>query len=251
MLERQVKMKVISVIPARYASTRFPGKPLASICGKPMIWWVYNAISQMPEISKTYVATDDLRIYDAVKSFNGNAVVTCECNCGTDRVAEVCRDMSFDIVLNIQGDEPMVRTEHIKALINAFNDTTVQMATLRKKIEEEKEINDPNIAKVIVNSSEDAIYFSRNAIPCNRDNIEVVYYKHIGLYAFKRDFLYKFVSLPQSNLEKAESLEQLRAIENGYNIRTVETAFQSIGVDLPEHINAVEKEIMNIRRNNL
>ncbi|MCL2080067.1 MAG: 3-deoxy-manno-octulosonate cytidylyltransferase [Oscillospiraceae bacterium] len=236
-------MKTIGIIPARYGSSRFPGKPLANICGKPMIWWVYNTLSQMREISETRVATDDERIFRCVSEFGGKAIMTGECASGTDRVAEACRDLDFDIVLNIQGDEPMVRPELIRKLLSAFDDEYVKMATLRRKIDNEMELRDPNIAKLIINNKEDAIYFSRSEIPYNRENADIIYYKHIGIYGYTRNFLFEFVSWPQSSLEKAECLEQLRVIENGYAIRTVETQFQSIGVDLPEHIKAVEKEM--------
>lgn len=244
-------MKIICVIPARYQSSRFPGKPLADICGKPMIWWAYNTVSRMPEISEAYVATDDKRVSDVVQSFGGKAIMTGECACGTDRVAEACKGLSFDVVLNIQGDEPMVHCEQVKRLISAFDDPSVYMATLRKKFDNEKEIKDPNIVKLVVNNSGNAIYFSRSVIPYIRDHQnsnQYAFYRHIGMYGYTRDFLYDFVSLPQGVLEKAESLEQLRAIENGYNITTVETTFQSIGVDLPEHISIVEKEIQKSNR---
>jgi len=235
-------MKIICIIPARYESSRFPGKPLANILGKPMIYWVYTAISQINEINQTYVATDDERIFNAVEAFGGKAVMTGECACGTDRVYEACADMDFDVVLNIQGDEPMMSKDIVLDLISAFKCPDVYMATLKKRIDTEKEINDPNIAKLITDNNKDAIYFSRSTIPYNRDkNPDVVYFKHIGVYAYKKDFIKKFVHLPRTSLEIAEELEQLRAIENGYKIRVVETQHQSIGVDLPQHIPIVEE----------
>lgn len=236
--------KIISVIPSRYASSRFPGKPLAMILGKPMIQWVYERVKSVKEISEVYVATDDKRIYDAVESFGGKAIMTGECSCGSDRVYQACEGIDCDIILNIQGDEPMIKTEMIRDLISAFNDPDVYMATLKKEITEDCDINNPNIAKLITDSDNNAIYFSRSTIPYNRDKIkDVRYYKHIGVYGYKKDFLKKFVSLPQSSLEISEQLEQLRAIENGYKIRVVETQHQSIGVDLPEHIAVVEEEL--------
>ena len=241
-------MKIICVIPARYNSSRFPGKPLADILGKPMIWWVYNAVSKMPEVSETYVATDDERIFYAACSFGAQAVMTGACATGTDRVAEVCRNLDFDIVLNIQGDEPMIRSELVLDLISAFDGDKVQMATLRKRIENEAELHDSNIAKVVVGRNGDALYFTRSAVPHNRDgDSEIDYFKQIGVYGYRKEFLDKFVSLPQSPLEKAECLEQLRALENGYAIRTVETSYQSIGVDIPEHISAVERKLMLLK----
>lgn len=236
--------KIISVIPSRFASSRFPGKPLAMILGKPMIQWVYERVKSVNEISEVYVATDDQRIFDTVESFGGKAILTGECACGSDRVYEACENIDCDVILNIQGDEPMIKTEMICDLISAFDDPYVYMATLKKEITEERDINNPNIAKLITDSNNNAIYFSRSTIPYNRDGIkDVKYFKHIGVYGYTKDFLKKFVFLPQSSLEKAEQLEQLRVIENGYKIRVVETHYQSIGVDLPEHIAVVEHEL--------
>lgn len=243
-IEISNRSRFLAVIPARYRSSRFPGKPLALISGKPMIQWVYERVSGVPEISEVCVATDDGRIFDAVEAFGGKAVMTGECACGSDRVYQACKDMKADIVLNIQGDEPMIGTEMIRDLISAFNDPDVSMATLKKEITAESDINNPNIAKLITDKNNDAIYFSRSTIPYNRDGRkDVKYYKHIGVYGYTKDFLKTFVNLPQSPLEAAEQLEQLRAIENGYKIRVVETKYQSIGVDLPEHIAVVEEEM--------
>lgn len=240
----EIARKIIAVIPARYASSRFPGKPLAVINGKPMIQWVYEKVKSVEEIEDVYVATDDERIYDTVEKFGGKAVMTGQCSCGSDRVYQACENIDADIILNIQGDEPMIKTEMIRDLISAFDDSTVMMATLKKEINTEEEINNPNIAKLITDVNNDAIYFSRSTIPYNRDNRDdVKYYKHIGVYGYTKEFLKKFVSLPQSAFENAEQLEQLRAIENGYKIRVIETQHQSIGVDLPEHIQQVEEEM--------
>lgn len=236
-------MKIISIIPSRYQSSRFPGKPLALIYGKPMIQWVYEKVNSVESIAETYVATDDERIYSAVCAFGGKAIMTGECNCGTDRVYQACKDIDADIVLNIQGDEPMIKQEMILQLISAFDDDSVNMATLKKQIFTEADINNPNIAKILTDENNNAIYFSRSTIPYNRDGAEVKYYKHVGVYGYKKDFLKTFVSLPQASLEKAEQLEQLRAIQNGYKIRVVETQYESIGVDLPEHIARVEEEM--------
>jgi 3-deoxy-manno-octulosonate cytidylyltransferase (CMP-KDO synthetase) len=235
-------MNIICIIPSRYQSSRFPGKPLALILGKPMIEWVYLAVSQIPEINQTYVATDDERILHTVEEFGGKAVITGECSCGTERVYSACKGIDFDIVLNVQGDEPMIHRDLVLSLIGAFADKEVYMATLKKRIDSESEISNPNIAKVITDHDNNAIYFSRNAIPFNRDkNNSVVYYKHIGVYGYTKDFIKKYVGLSRTPLEKAEELEQLRAIEHGYKIRVIETVWQSIGVDLPEHIPLVER----------
>lgn len=239
-------MKIVGIIPARYQSSRFPGKPLADICGKPMIEWVYSTISRIKPISETIVATDDERIFNTVQKFGGKAIMTGECACGSERVAQACKDINCDVVLNIQGDEPMIKAEMISDLISAFNDPSVNMATLKKRIISPDEINNPNIAKLITDSNNNAIYFSRSVIPYNRDDIDNVrYYKHIGVYGYRKDFLLKIAQLPRSPLECAEELEQLRVLENGYAIRVVETQYQSIGVDLPEHIAMIEKEMKN------
>lgn len=233
--------KVIAIIPARYQSSRFPGKPLALIAGKPMIQRVYERICMARDINRVYIATDDQRIYDAVKKFGGNVVMTGKCECGSERVFQASEFIEADIVLNIQGDEPTIKPEMVEELISAFDDPEVQMATLKKEISNVDDINNPNIVKVVTNADNDAVFFSRSVIPYNRDNKQVKYYKHIGIYGYTKEFLKKFVDLPQSSLEKAEQLEQLRVIENGYKIRVVETQNESIGVDLPEHVQQVEK----------
>lgn len=238
--------KIVAVIPARYQSSRFPGKPLAQIAGKPMIQWVYERVSRVEEISAVYAAVDDERIYKTVESFGGRAVMTGQCSCGSERVYEASRDIEADIILNIQGDEPLIKTEMIQDLISIFEDNSVQMATLKKELSNDADLENPNIAKVITDVNENAIYFSRSVIPHNRDGISVKYYKHIGVYGYTKEFLKIFAGLPQSALEKAEQLEQLRAIENGYAIRVKETYFESIGVDLPEHIKLVEKQMEGI-----
>jgi 3-deoxy-manno-octulosonate cytidylyltransferase (CMP-KDO synthetase) len=240
-------MNIIAVIPARYHSTRFPGKPLTQILNKPMIQWVYEAVLKAEAVSGVYVATDDERIYTTVMEFGGNAIMTGVCSCGTERVWEACKDIDFDVVLNIQGDEPTIKAVMIDDLIRAFEDSNVYMATLKKEMQSEHEIHDPNVVKLISDKNGDAIYFSRSIIPYNRNSIyPTPHYKHIGIYAYKKEFLATYVSLPVSFLESAEKLEQLRVIENGYKIRVVETKYQSIGVDIPEHIALVESELSNI-----
>lgn len=240
-----VKKSVIAIIPSRYGSTRFPGKPLAKINDKPMIQWVYEKVKKVSEIDAVYVATDDERIFEVVNSFNGNVVMTSsENSSGTDRIAEALKKIphKFDIVLNIQGDEPMIREEMLIPLINSFEDSEVYYSTLKYEISNEKEINDPNIAKVITDNMGYAIYFSRRTVPYNRDDFQKSkYYKHIGVYAYRYDFLFEFSKMNSSYLENMEQLEQLRAIENGYKIKVIESKYQSIGVDLPEHISILEK----------
>lgn len=238
--------KILCVIPARYSSSRFPGKPLANILKKPMIQWVYERVSNVEKIDKVIVATDDKRIYDCVNEFGGEAILTGAHNCGTNRIAEAVKriDEDFDIILNIQGDEPMIKKEMIEDLISTFEDTNVYMATLKKEINSIKDINNPNIAKLITDKNDDAIYFSRSTIPYNRDGVDVKYCKHIGVYGYKKSFLLKIANMEQTNLEISEQLEQLRVIENGFKIRVKETKYESIGVDLPEHIKKVEENLL-------
>lgn len=240
--------KIIAFIPARYASSRFPGKPLAIINGKPMIQWVYEAVLKVEDISEAYVATDDTRITECVEGFGGKYILTSDKHkSGSDRIAECITKIEMnddDIVLNIQGDEPMIKTEMIKTLISAFEDASVYMATLKKEIKEKEEIDNPNIAKVITDINNDAIYFSRSTIPFDRDGLNnMKYFKHIGVYGYKKKFIEEFTRLENRNLENMEQLEQLRVIENGYKIRVIETEHQSIGVDLPEHIKIIEQNL--------
>lgn len=237
--------RIIAVIPARYESTRFLGKPLAMIAGKTMIHRVYERVSALTCFSQVIVATDDERILNEVETFGGTAVMTGNCSCGTERVYEATKNIDADIIINVQGDEPLIKQEMILDLVHAFDDESVQMATLKKKIESQREIEAPNVVKVITDCNDDAIYFSRFTIPYNRDNQAVSYYKHIGIYGYTKDFLATYVSLPESFLERTEKLEQLRVLENEYKIRVKETQYESIGVDLPEHIKLVEEQLKN------
>lgn len=235
------------IIPARYASSRFPGKPLAMIGNKSMIQRVYEQASK--SISQVYVATDDERIYDAVLSFGGRAVITStEHQSGTDRCSEAADLISAetgrktDIVINIQGDEPFIKPEQIDLVKACFNDDTVQIATLVRKVEPGEDIFNPNQPKVILNTDGDAIYFSRAAIPFLREveksvwTWKHVYYKHIGLYGYRIESLKKITRLTRSPLEISESLEQNRWIENGFRIRTAVTIWESVGIDTPDDL---------------
>lgn len=235
------------IIPARYASSRFPGKPLALVGNRTMIQRVYEQASKSLDL--VYVATDDRRIYNTVLQFGGKAVMTSpDHQSGTDRIAEAVKHIveetgtTIDIAVNIQGDEPFIRPEQISLLKDCFSDRAVEIATLIRKAESEEDIFNPNQPKVIINSKGDAIYFSRAAIPWYRDaeqkewSKKHVYYKHIGLYAYRTDVLKKITLLPRSPLEIAESLEQNRWIENGYRIRTAVTNWESIGIDTPEDL---------------
>lgn len=237
--------KIVAIIPARYHSSRFPGKPLVVIAGKPMIQRVYEQVKQVNDVDEIIVATDDERIYSAVLRFGGKAVMTGECSCGTERVYEAVKDYSCDIVVNIQGDEPLIKPEMINELIAVFEEDTVEMATLCKRITEIADINNPNIVKIVRDKDDNALYFSRHPIPYNRDvRNDVSYFKHIGIYGYKKEFLKKYIQTEKTSLEIAENLEQLRVLESGYKIRVRETVYDSIGVDIPEDILKIDKELM-------
>ena len=237
-----IMMRIAAIIPAWYASTRFPGKPLADIKGRPMIEHVYNRVKDIDEIEKVIIATDDQRIYQQVEEFGGTVLMTSSnLKSGTDRIAEAAAKLEVDIVVNVQGDEPLLKQEMVREAIQPFyEDSTVLMSTLKKEIIDPSEINNPNVVKVVTDKKENALYFSRNPIPYPR-NEGTIYYKHIGLYVYNKQFLIEYSQLQQTSLEKSESLEQLRVLENGYKIRVVETKYNSIGVDVPEDILKVEK----------
>lgn len=239
-------MKFIGIIPARYESTRFPGKPLVDIKGKPMIQWVYENASKA--LNEVYVATDDDRIVKAIKAFGGKVVKTLPTHqSGTDRCAEAAQALSskvdFDVVVNIQGDEPFIQAEQIELLKACFQ-TNAEIATLVKKIDSNEELFNPNRPKVVLAKNKDALYFSRSPIPfvrgVDKENwtTKQTFWAHIGMYAFKSDVLQEITKLKQGNLELTESLEQLRWLENGYLIKTAETQTQSIGIDTPEDLQA-------------
>lgn len=240
-------MKIIGVIPARYQSSRFPGKPLADILGKPMIWWVYQQCLKVPELDEVYVATDDERIFNTCTQLGIRVIMTSyRHRSGTDRIGEVASRINADIYVNIQGDEPLIELQMIRDLISIFDDHSVYYGSLRKQITDEAEIQAPSTVKVVVDKNEDALYFSRSVIPSNiKDGKPVRVYRHVGIYAYKREFLNTFIQLPPSELESIEGLEQLRALENGYKLRVHETQYDSIGVDLPEHIALVEQAILH------
>ncbi|MCQ2251921.1 MAG: 3-deoxy-manno-octulosonate cytidylyltransferase [Bacteroidales bacterium] len=242
-------MNILGIIPSRYASSRFPGKPLAMIGSKTMIHRVYLQASKA--FSDVVVATDDQRIFNEVTSFGGNVVMTSESHqSGTDRCAEAARKYaeqsgkSFDAVINIQGDEPFVRPDQLTSLGNLFQDKTVELATLIKDAEPDEVFNE-NAVKVIKNLKNEAIYFSRNTIPFMRGADKSQwhklhnYYRHIGVYAYRYDVLQQITLLPQSSLELCEKLEQNRWLENGYKIKVVETDFVGLAVDTPEDLQKI------------
>ncbi len=248
-------MKALILIPARYASTRFPGKPLAEIGGKPVIRHVTEKAMQVA--GDVFVATDDRRIYDCVVNFGGKAVMTSpEHRSGTDRCYEAfCRiagqtEKTFDVVVNIQGDEPFILPEQVTSLLACFEDPEVQIATLAKKFECNDDIFDPNKVKVVCTAGGKALYFSRSAIPFCRgvDGKQWLestpFYKHVGMYAYRPEVLKEITSLAPGKLEKAESLEQLRWLENGYNIAVRFTDHESIGIDTPEDLEKANEALL-------
>ncbi len=237
-------MRAIGVIPARYASVRFEGKVLADICGKPMIQHVWEAAKKAKTLDEVLVACDDDRIYKAVVAFGAKAVMTARAHAsGTERIAEAVSDIDVKIVVNIQGDEPLIHPSMIEdatyPLLNPAGSFPV--TTLMKRIEDEDEIADPNVVKVVVDKKGNALYFSRCPVPFVRDDEPGmrIHYKHIGLYAYTKDFLFTYKNLPVAKLEKLEKLEQLRILENGYPVRVLETKYDTIGVDTREDLEKV------------
>ncbi|MBR1644452.1 MAG: 3-deoxy-manno-octulosonate cytidylyltransferase [Bacteroidales bacterium] len=238
-------MKVVAIIPARYASTRFPGKPLALLRGKPMVQHVVERASAMECLDSVVVATDDVRIYDTVTACGGRVLMTDSSHPnGTSRCAEALRQLQamgeqYDVVVNIQGDEPRVAEQQIETLVRAFENEAVQIATLKKRIGSLAELQSPNVVKVVTSLEGDALYFSRFPIPYFRGVAEPLwmeqtpYFKHVGVYAFRADVLPALVALSSGLLERAESLEQLRWLEHGYRIAVRETMVESFSVDTP------------------
>jgi 3-deoxy-manno-octulosonate cytidylyltransferase (CMP-KDO synthetase) len=234
-------MKVLGIIPSRFESSRFPGKPLIDIQGKSMIQRVYEQASKSKHLDEIIVATDDQRIFNHVEEFGGNVAMTKSSHRnGTERCGEIIQQFSdIDVVVNIQGDEPLVEPEQLDKLINLFIDQTVQIGTLVKKISSVEEIKNPNRIKVVLDKNNNALYFSRNIIPYS--NVPHVAYKHIGIYAWRHQTLLELLELSPTELEIAESLEQLRWLENGYKIRTAETMIETPNIDTPEDLEAVLK----------
>lgn len=237
-------MKILGVIPARYHSTRLPGKPLLMIGDKPMIQWVYEAVQKAKLLDEILIATDDQRIYETVLGFGGKAELTSPDHpTGTDRLAEVAeRHPGSDLIINIQGDEPLISGEVIDSIAQPLlDDPTLPMSTAKVLLTDEAQIREPSVVKVVTNDQGDALYFSRSVIPYPRNSEKAVYWKHIGLYGYRRDFLLNYTKLPQTTLEVTESLEQLRALGHGYRIRVVEVKNDSVGVDTPEDLERVRK----------
>ncbi|MBV8072319.1 MAG: 3-deoxy-manno-octulosonate cytidylyltransferase [Acidobacteriaceae bacterium] len=237
-----MRTRILGVIPARFASSRFPGKALASLAGKPMVQHVWERAQHSRYLDEVLVAADDERIARAVRGFGGRVRMTrSDHPSGTDRLAEIASADPATIFVNIQGDEPLIDPGAIDAAILSMNDDeAVSMSTLKKKIIDPTDIVNGNVVKVVTNLAGDAIYFSRCPIPYERDGRKgVTYFKHVGLYVYRRDLLLRYPELRVGPLEEAECLEQLRALENGYRIRVVETDYESLGVDTPEDLERV------------
>lgn len=241
-------MKFIGIIPARYASTRFPGKPLALLGGKPVIQHVYEKVAAVLEAA--YVATDDERIYDVVKAFGGQVVMTrTDHKSGTDRIEEAIEKIGgeWDVVVNVQGDEPFVSKSQLDTICHCFDDPTTQIATLGKPFESMEAVQNPNSPKIVVDNMGFAMYFSRSVIPYVRRKeksswlTHYPFLKHLGIYAYRKDVLRQITQLPQSSLEIAESLEQLRWLQNGFKIKVGTTDVETVGIDTPQDLERAEE----------
>jgi len=250
-------MEIVGVIPARYGSSRFPGKPLAMIQGKPMVVHVYERACKAKNLSSVVIATDDKRILLEAGKYGAHAVMTrADHACGSDRIAEVADSMECNIVVNIQGDEPLIEPNMIDQVVQPLlDDPQSPMATLKKRIVSLEELTNPNVVKVISDINGYALYFSRSCIPFPKKGWEEVlmgtsdivlkkdFYRHVGLYAYRKDFLMEYTRMAPGKLEQLEELEQLRVLENGYKIKVAETQYDTIAVDAPEDINKVLKHI--------
>jgi 3-deoxy-manno-octulosonate cytidylyltransferase (CMP-KDO synthetase) len=254
-MKEKAQQTVIAVIPSRYGSERLPGKPLADIGGKPMIQHVYERASEATLVNEVLVATDDERIADVVQAFGGAAVVTpSDIKSGTDRIAFVSRSLhGADIIVNVQGDEPLIPPAMIdEAVQPLLRDRSITTGTIIRKIDTEADLFNPSIPKVAVDNEGTCLYFSRSPIPHYRDAAAPdwlsrhTYYRHIGLYVFRRDFLLRFATLPQTPLELAEQLEQLRILEHGFQIKAVVTSHDSVSVDTPEDLDRVRKMVTSV-----
>lgn len=243
--------RAVGIIPARFGSTRLPGKPLVAINGKPLVYWVWKQAKKAKSLDRVLVATDDARVQRVVQGFGGEAVLTSSAYAsGSDRVAAVARKLDYGIVVNIQGDEPLISPAAIDRLVQALQkERDIKVATLAGPIRNESELHDRNVVKVVFDKNDLALYFSRHPVPFLTSNGKRVlrlqnlstHYSHIGVYAYRKDFLLKFVSWKPSRLERLERLEQLRILENGYPIRVVKTQTKSISVDTPQDVKKVEK----------
>lgn len=242
-------MKFLGVIPARFASTRLPGKPLMDICGYPMIQWVYER-AKKSKLDDVIVATDSKEVYDIVISFGGKVILTREDHQnGTSRIGEVCEKVeNFDVIINIQGDEPLIEPNMINTIIDSFLESKdLEMSTLKHRIKNKEDIENPNCVKVITDKNDYAIYFSRSVIPYPRKENLNLYYKHVGIYGYKKSFIEKYIKMESTPLEESESLEQLRVLENGYKIKVLTTDYEVVGVDTIDELERVRDIIKENR----
>jgi 3-deoxy-manno-octulosonate cytidylyltransferase (CMP-KDO synthetase) len=236
-------MRVIAVIPARLASTRLPRKMMREINRRPLVLWVYQAVRSSPLLDDVIIATDSEEILDVCRVHSCNARMTSEKHrSGTERVHEVSEAVPAEVYINVQGDEPMIRAEHISALIDLMSRPEVPVGTLKTPAAHD-DIANPNTVKVVTDLNDRALYFSRSAVPFDRDGLRPSYFKHLGIYAYRKAELEKFVRLPESSLERAERLEQLRFLENGISIYAAETPYDSIGVDTEEDFARVQRKL--------
>lgn len=239
-------MKFLGVIPARYESTRLPKKPLKDICGHSMIEWVYKR-AMKSNLDEVIIATDSQEVFDEVKRFGGEVILTDKNHLnGTSRIAEVCEKITdYNVIINVQGDEPLIEPDMINSLIDVFKkEESLKMATLKHKLHKKEDIENPNFVKVITDRDDYAIYFSRSVIPYPRNENLDIYFKHVGIYGYKREFVLEYSKMESTPLENSESLEQLRVLENGYKIKVLETPFEIIGVDTKEELEKVRNYIV-------
>lgn len=240
--------KTAIIIPARYNSKRLQGKPLIKVCDKPIIQWVWERAVQVKSADMVIIATDNQEIYDTAKSFGANVEMTSENHkCGSDRIVEVAQKYpEISYIINLQGDEPMINTDCVEEVIKQIKeDDNADIATLLSEIEKGTDLEDPNMVKCVTDINGYALYFSRSKIPYERNYDIAKFYKHIGIYAYKRESLFKMTQFPQPEIEKAESLEQLRALYNGMKIKTSVVEYNSIGIDTIEDLNAFKKLVEN------
>jgi 3-deoxy-manno-octulosonate cytidylyltransferase (CMP-KDO synthetase) len=243
-VDHGLPLEIVAVIPARFASTRFPGKPLADLDGRPMIEHVYRRVAASRALTRAIVATDDQRIAAAVKQFGGDVILTSPDHAsGTDRLAEVASSLGCDIVVNVQGDEPLIDPRAVDELVAPFADPAIVMTTLCRRMADASELANPNIVKVVLDQGGFALYFSRSPIPHVRDagTTRAPLLRHVGVYAYRRTTLLTLAGLEPTPLERAESLEQLRALEHGIRIKAIETSYESIGVDTPADLEHVRR----------
>lgn len=231
--------KATAIIPARYRSSRFPGKSLAPILGRPMLQWVFEGVRQAEFVQRIIIATDDERIFQAAEEFGAEAMMTSSVhNSGTERVAEVAESLDSPIIINVQGDEPLLTGDMVDRMIEALQDESLPMTSLMAKVTDVRLMQNPHLVKVVMNKNRDALYFSRSPLPYQATDH---FFLHVGIYGFQRDFLLALAEIPPSKLEMEEKLEQLRVLENGYRIRMIEISTPTLSVDTPPDIIKVEE----------